>query len=421
VLVSFDVSNFKSIADTVSLSFVAPDSSAESAREAPEIGESVLTRTAIYGPNAAGKTNIIDALAWLVHAVRNSLRAWEDVVPLDPFAFDDRGMVASQFVVSCLVGDTLFQYHLKVTPERIVEERLLRNEGNESITVFDRIGEEISFPNTLDAPDAYSELITPTTLLVALARRFTLPGATEFANYIGDIAITGFRRSRNRVYGISSERMTSRIFDDEFERYPRESGNGDRYSSERREMALGLLRMADLGITDVKFEDVHSERSMPDGRIPVRRQPLLLHESASGLEPLSLRQESEGTCAWYELIAPVLSTLEKGTAIILDELDASLHPVLSAGLLDLFASKESNPNGAQLIFTTHDTSLLSKLSKGEVWFAEKGYDGATTLEPLSDYTDEGIRGSTESAYLHGRYGSVPSIKIPRLRALGLIG
>ena len=109
--------------------------------------------------------------------------------------------------------------------------------------------------------------------------------------------------------------------------------------------------------------------------------------------------------------------------LLFDEIDASLHPRLSARLLDLFQDPDTNPNGAQLIFTTHDTSLLNSLNRDEVWLTEKR-QGSTTLTALSDFGGDQVRRSLnlERAYLQGRFGAVPELDQTLVRdALGLPG
>lgn len=109
--------------------------------------------------------------------------------------------------------------------------------------------------------------------------------------------------------------------------------------------------------------------------------------------------------------------------MLFDEIDASLHPKLSARLLELFQDPVTNPSNAQLIFTTHDTSLLNHLNRDEVWLTEKGKDGATTLIALAEYGGDKVRRSLnlEKAYLQGRFGAVPDLdQFTVRRALGLV-
>jgi hypothetical protein len=139
---------------------------------------------------------------------------------------------------------------------------------------------------------------------------------------------------------------------------------------------------------------------------------------------LDFNAESEGTRTWFRLIGPVLTALRDGGIVVFDELDGSLHPTLSAELLRIFHSPSLNPRGAQLIFTSHDTSLLNHLNRDEVWLTEKSETGATRLGALAEFAGERVRRSQnlESAYLHGRFGALPQIdQAVLLRALRLIG
>jgi predicted ATPase len=195
--------------------------------------------------------------------------------------------------------------------------------------------------------------------------------------------------------------------------------------SSRRESALALLRFADLGIDDVQIvedEVEDAQTSSPSRRVP-RRQIKLLHRAGGQEVPFELDEESEGTRTWFQLIGPTLSALRSGRILLFDEIDASLHPRLSARLLELFQDPETNPYGAQLIFTTHDTSLLNHLNRDEVWLTEKGANGTTTLTALAEFGGDKVRRSLnlEKAYLQGRFGAVPELDQFLLRrALGLV-
>jgi AAA15 family ATPase/GTPase len=154
-----------------------------------------------------------------------------------------------------------------------------------------------------------------------------------------------------------------------------------------------------------------------------RRQLRLMHRVAEQELIFDLAEESAGTQTWFALIGPTLSALRSGRILLFDEIDASLHPRLSARLLELFQDRETNPNGAQLIFTTHDTSLLNHLNRDEVWLTEKGSSGATTLTALAEFGGDKVRRSLnlEKAYLQGRFGAIPELdQFILRRALGLV-
>jgi AAA15 family ATPase/GTPase len=179
------------------------------------------------------------------------------------------------------------------------------------------------------------------------------------------------------------------------------------------------LRLADLGIDDVVVDD--HETSVGGGR---GRRLRLTHRTAGGSVPLDFSAESEGTRTWFRLIGPVLAALKDGSLLLVDELDASLHPTLSGELIRLFQDRATNPRHAQLIFTSHDTSLLNHLNRDEVWLTEKSETGASRLGALAEFAGERVRTSVnlEKAYLHGRFGGLPDTdRTDLLRMLGLIG
>ena len=125
---------------------------------------------------------------------------------------------------------------------------------------------------------------------------------------------------------------------------------------------------------------------------------------------------SEGTQKLFALAGPIFEILGRGQALVVDELDRSLHALLVRRLIGMFQNPDLNQKGAQLIFTTHDTSLLDGelLRRDQIWFAEKDEDQASRLYPLSDFSPR--KGEAlERGYLAGRYGGVPILRTPRLK------
>ena len=136
-----------------------------------------------------------------------------------------------------------------------------------------------------------------------------------------------------------------------------------------------------------------------------------------------MEEESAGTQTWFRLIGPALAALRNGRILLLDEIDASLHPRLSVRLIEMFQDPQTNTRGAQLVFTSHDTSLLNNLNRDEVWLTEKTADATTRLVGLAEFGGERVRRSLnlERAYLQGRFGAVPAVdQVAVRRALGLV-
>ncbi|SNQ49365.1 RloA protein [Frankia canadensis] len=432
MLIRFQVSNFRSILGSAELSMIAVDRDREAARPAELLGESILTVSAIFGPNASGKSNVIAAFDWLREAVRDSLRSWDGEIPIDPFAFDDGPTRPSEFVVDSLVDGVRFEYVLELDRSAVHYEGLFHYPEKKRRRIFERDGSDLKLQRGLGGLSGTRELLTSVTLALSVAHRFNEPLVSKFVRNLIRAQVfgpQGFLLARIggglRPAGTLS---TVRWFDEQPEGGKKDPGGDANEKATDRAQALALLRMADLGIVDVLVEDPVHFPMPPDGSEPPRPRPRrrvrLVHEAGDERAPLNFVAESEGTRAWFELIGPTLYALRSGTLIFFDELDASLHPTLSAQLIELFHDPATNPKGAQLIFTSHDTSLLNHLNRDEVWLTEKSRSGATRLGALADFAGERVRRSQnlENAYLHGRFGALPDTdRTELLRSLGLIG
>jgi predicted ATPase len=165
-----------------------------------------------------------------------------------------------------------------------------------------------------------------------------------------------------------------------------------------------LLRVADLGITGAEVVQKGNDRS----------EVKLMHRSATGDVAFEWQDESFGTRSWFALLGPLLLALDEGAVLLVDELDASLHPRFAAEVVRLFQDLRANLKGAQLVFTSHDPTVLTTpsgerlLEPAQVWLTEKDKDGATELYPLSA-ASPGKDEDLMSSYLAGVFGAVPSL------------
>jgi uncharacterized protein len=416
MLLRFEVANHRSILQPAELSMIAVDEDRTATRGFDLLNERVLAVAGIYGPNASGKSNVLEALAWLSVAVGRSLRAWGSVVPRDPFLFGAGPHSPSVYDVEMLAGGVRYAYHLEVDDSQVLYEALHSYPERRRRVLFERHGLDIDFRRGLGALVGTRQLLTPTTLALSAVLRLNHPEFEHFGRELTGIGVLGHRRaaawsSRGGRPVPWPRFRTERIFDNTpvvgktvlFD-------DGDLDLRSERDSALALLRFADLGIDDVQILEEEGE---------VR----LVHRAGEQDLPFDLANESAGTRMWFALIGPMLAALRRGQVLLFDEIDASLHPKLSARLLELFEDPVTNPRNAQLIFTTHDTSLLNHLNRDEVWLTEKGKDGATTLTALAEYGGDKVRRSLnlEKAYLQGRFGAVPELdQFTVRRALGLV-
>ncbi len=424
MLLRFSVFNHRSILDAAEFSMIAVDKERSAVRSFELLNEGVLPVAGIYGPNASGKSNLLDALAWLGAAVSRSLRAWDEFIPRDPFRFGAGPSEPSIFEIEMMVEGVRHSYELTVTNSEVLHEALHSYPQRKRRTIFERNGEDLQFRRGLGGLAGTRGLLTPRTLALSAAMRFDDESVTPFARQLASIRLMGAARNPYLRGFPASISTTERWFVNHeptlFEDINEEFTN-------RRDTALALLRFADLGIGDVQIveeegEDARSVRSAAGTRGP-RRSLRLVHKVGRQEEAFELEDESVGTRTWFRLIGPTLNALERGQLLLFDELDASLHPRLSARLVSLFQDPATNRRGAQLVFTSHDTSLLNTLNRDEVWLTEKGVDGASRLAALAEYGGERVRQSVniERAYLQGRFGAVPELdQIVLRRAMGLL-
>lgn len=425
MLLRFEVSNHRSIMGPVELSMIAVDKDREATRGFGRLDERVLTVAGIYGPNASGKSNLAAALAWLSAAVGQSLRVWDEQVPREPFRFAPGPATPTTYEADVIVNDVRYTYHLEVDDTRVIFESLYGYPERRRRILFERDEMDVSFRRDLSPSVGTRELLTPTTLALSAAMRLDEPTIAPVGRYLSRIAQVGLPYPGRRGRPFPSLMPPLRTSASLFLTAPEDEEQADESSAGMRAeslSALGLLRFADLGIDEVKVVDEPLNEIDDPARTRSRRSLRFIHRVAGEDVAFDLWDESAGTQTWFRLIGPMLGVLQRGSALVVDEIDASLHPRLSARLLELFKDPRTNPMGAQLIFTTHDTSLLNHLNRDEVWLTEKGDDGATTLTALAEYGGDKVRRSLnlERAYLQGRFGAVPDPdQLLLYRALGL--
>ncbi|MBW3086837.1 hypothetical protein KEM60_03066 [Austwickia sp. TVS 96-490-7B] len=426
MLIRFEVENFRSIREPVELSMVAVDDRG-TVREKPTMGVSLLPVAAIYGPNASGKSNMLRALQWLCHAVHNSLRAWEDDIPVEPFAFGAIAGSDSSFALEMEIDGVRFEYLLDVGRQKVTYEALYHYPTGRRRKIFERDGHELSLQRGLGELSGTRAMLTERSLALSIMRRFNEPLTGTFAAAVINMVTLGrpLRASRMRdiIPWTTMRLFEAGVYDDQPHLDPEYEQQS--IAQMRRDRAISLLRLADLGIADVEIETEQSPQDdLASTRTPwLRKSVYLLHEADGQMMPLDFMEESAGTQTWFQLIGPVLRALDTGSVVLIDELDASLHPILTAKVVELFQGQGSNPHGAQLIFTTHDTNLLNDLKRDEVWLAQKDASGATKFGPLSDFAGGLVRQSRnlENSYLSGRFGGLPDVSRPEvLRALGIL-
>ena len=408
MLLRFEVSNHRSILDPVELSMIAVDEDRAPARGFEQLSERVLAVAGIYGPNASGKSTVLEALAWLSFAVRASLHSWSNFVPRFPHRFGDGPDRASTFEVDFEVDGVRHGYRLEVDGSAVLYESLHSYPERRRRTLFEREGEDISFRRGLSRVGGIQQLLTPTTLALSAAMRLGDPVIASAGSALSWMNALGPGQQGAALF-FPSERDPSMTM---LMAQPGHCMTASGPDPATRRAFVELLRFAAPEIDDVAIlSSDDPEPSEP------RRLLRFVRDDDGDPVLFEIGEESAGTQAWFTLLGPAFSALVGGQVLLFDEIDASLHPRLSTRLIELFQDPQTNPHGAQLIFTTHDTSLMNALNRDEVWFTEKAPGGATRLVALAEFGGDRVRRSLnlERAYLQGRFGAIPDVDQADLR------
>lgn len=417
MLLQFTVGNFKSFKKKATLSLEA---TTDDWREDDNIADlaspdlRLVKAAAIYGPNAGGKSNFIEAMGifrgLVLHSSKNMQKG--EPIAVTPFRLHSETEKAPTFFeVIFLKDQTRYRYGFEATKEAIVSEWLYRQANSIRETcLFTRENNSIVPGDAFKEGKGLEERTRPNALFLSVAAQFNGSVAGEIMAWIdGFGVITGLR-------DIGFMPFTVELLSD------------NEYGPKIRE----LVRQADTGIDDLVREDLDSgqlvERLSSEGReIPpgirflgapqvrvasiVRTVHRRFDADDSPVDEVEfdlLTEESAGTRQFFALAGPFLHTLGEGSVLVVDELDAHLHPLLTRQLVALFNSS-ANRRNAQLIFATHDQGLLDqkRIRRDQVWFVEKDEMGASSLFCLDEIRGVRKDANFEKEYLLGQFGGVP--------------
>ena len=411
MIIRFAVENFRSIRERQELSWVASalKDLEQMTTDVPSVGVSLLHVLAIYGANASGKTSVLRALSFMTHAVVNSQGSWRPTgpIPIQPFLLDEESNGrTSYFDIDLIIDGVRINYGFELDSSQVHREWLYAYPRGKKQIWFERQSgseKEFHFGKHLQGENRSIQSLTRANslFLSAAAQNGHQQLLPLFQWFATKLDVVNFSRRG----GVSMKAA---------ELCKEPSG---------RAALLKLLAAADLGIVDVDiterkldektegalraFINSLSEKEAEfDAKLPEIR---LKHQAADG-KSVALRfdDESEGTKALLSLAFPVLHAIKEGGLLCVDELDASLHPLLALEIIKAFLDPALNVRGAQLIFNTHDVNLLDSeiLRRDQIWFTEKDGEGSTHIYPLSDFRTRRHE-NLKRGYLQGRYGAVP--------------
>lgn len=412
MLIEFRVTNFRSIRDEQVLSLVA--SKDETLHETNTVKTGIQTvprllRSAVmYGPNAGGKSNLIKALQYMRAIVVESATRIQpgQIFNVKPFLLDNRfSEKPSVFEVTFLLDGVRHQYGFSLNQQRITDEYLLVYRSFKPQTVFSRYFDEAENRDVYSygsgfrgAKKLFEKTTRPNALFLSVAAQLN----HEMLGTVYD-----WFNSRLVIFN-ELERLNPKISVDKLEK------------PDSRQEICDFLTGADISLKDidvskrmiqgknVQFNLSTGEAEIKDEMIE-QRLISFVHETAHGQATFDLNDESAGTRNLLFMAGPFLDIMRKGMVCVVDEFETSLHPLLVRRLVRMFHDSGKNTGNAQLIFTTHDVSLLLEpplFRRDQVWFVEKDQDQASVLSGLLEFSPRKNE-ALGRGYLMGRYGAIP--------------
>lgn len=398
MLCQFTVKNYKSIRDEMTFDMQAAAISEHEDRVIKDVdGELFLPISVIYGPNGSGKSNVLEALHTLDSKVLRPLCATCDKndcdykvrkIPVEPFAFsEDSKNEPTEFEVFFRTEIAEYRYVLQIKQDVVIYESLdrIKMETGRRSALFMRNSEEVSLKGDFGKFKISDELSTTLPLLSYL-------GITYKKNEIVNDVLSWFEDSVDFLnYGNPYEELRTAVAN----------------SEKVKDLVLDMIREMDLDIEDFRIEEKDNDR------IEVYTKHIVDGYSAE----ITLSEESSGTKKMFGLLPFIAKSLVYGTTLIIDELDAKIHPVLLQNIIERFTDLSINRNGGQLIFTSHDLSTMNSelFRRDEIWFVAKGNAQNSKLYSLVEFKNEkGISvrkdAKFDKQYLEGKYGADPYLR-----------
>ena len=398
MLCQFTVKNYKSIRDEMTFDMQASGISEHNDCVIKEQdGQLFLPVSAIYGPNGGGKSNVLEAIQTLDTIVlrpvqaagQNSQMAYKlSKVPVKTFSFSEESKYApTEFEIFFRTKAAEYRYILHVQGDAVVFEKLdrIKFDTNRRSALFERNAERTELKGAFSKLKISEGLSNTLPLLSYLA-------ITYLNNEIVKDILGWLESGIDFLnYGNPLEELRTAVAS----------------SEEIKKLVLDMIREMDLDIEDFRIEEREKNRI----------EVFTKHIVGGYSEELTLSEESSGTQKLFSLLPFIARSLLRGTTLVIDELDAKIHPVLLKHIIMMFTNMEINRYGAQLIFTSHDLSTMNNevFRRDEIWFVAKGNDQNSKLYSLVEFkagNGEIVRKDAkyDKQYLEGKYGADPYLR-----------
>ena len=399
MLIRFSFKNFKSFKNENCLDMEATSLKEHEYNVAKVDNGEYLKVSAIYGANASGKTNVLQAFDYMKKRIlvsddskKNSPIDEENVYSFminnDPIALE---------VEILAKNNRIYKYGFEVIKDKIISEWLFEKRVNKFYSIFERNNNNVQIMKVKNKLFDLTNVDDTTLFLKSF--RLIDKSNEDFSNvYDWFVNSTYLDLGNPNFERFINNRVSLKILSDE------------NYKKE----LLKFIKTFDSGIEGIKttpdsIEAVKSNNGIIDIEV--------IHKGENGeLKALPFYLESNGTRKMFHLFDFFMDALKNGMVLFVDELDAKLHPLLTRYIINLFHNSDTNKGNGQLIYSTHDTVNLNKdtFRRDEIWFAEKDRDGISTIYSLSDYriNDTKVRNDAtyNKDYLSGRYGAIPVLE-----------
>jgi len=427
MLVSFSVQNWMSFQEETSISMVASKERQHGER-VPTVDKyksRVLPLAVVYGGNASGKTNLFKALSFIKQLVVRGTHP-SSAIPVEVFLLDPKNAAEpARFSLELLIDDRMYAFSFAVTRKAVLEEKLVEISTSSEKVLYERKTDQITFDASLQKDEFL---------------RFAFKGTRDNQLFLTNSISQKVERFRP-VYDWFENSLQLVAPDSRFGRFERFLEDGSPMLCAMRD-ALSRL---DTGITNLDFEAVRLENlglpkelisdieehlreqddiallminepivlSRPKGEL-VARKLVTFHSDSAGKDiKFGMEYESDGSRRVIDLL-PVFLDLcaDKSRKVyVIDELDRSLHTLLTRHLLEGYLSSCSPQSRAQLLFTTHDVLLMDQelLRRDEMWVAERTESGTSSLTSFSEFKDVRYDKDIRKSYLQGRLGGIPRV------------
>lgn len=414
MLYQFTFKNFKSFKNEVTINLLASSIKEHPSDVVADLAEEqVLKVAAIYGANASGKSNAIDAFSAMRKFILESFKDNEvdGLQELNAHWFEEKD-APTEFSVLFSTNEHVFQYGFSIVEHDIQEEFLFRrdlSEKKEKYTpLFERVKNDFSGELLKEIElETILKLITNNTLLISVLAQLKLPLIQEVFSW--------FKNNHPANYGNPKTEINKYMT---FSDLKSVDPLVDFLENEQNKKDIEqFIRAVDVGIQGFGIYRTRKKDLLPaygDIKFAVTYHKI---PGRDNYHTVPIWEESSGTQKIISLYMDMKKVLDNGQTLFIDELDARIHPLLLRYILILVHDKKTNPKNAQLIFSTQEVFTLDKenLRRDEIWFVDKDEDGVSDLYSLVDYVDDEDKKVRNDAsygkdYILGRYKSIPSIK-----------